>query len=59
MEPVKSRLRPELVRLGLEDYVLALEVDGLAVVPPEVHGGRRRSRGRSWTSSPGCRPVFS
>lgn len=29
---------PEIAELGLEPYVLQLEVDGLAVVPPEVHG---------------------
>ncbi len=33
-----TRLAPEITRLGLEEYVLQLEVDGLAVVPPEVHG---------------------
>jgi hypothetical protein len=31
-------LSSEIVELGLEAYVLALEVDGLAVVPQEVHG---------------------
>ena len=35
---MKSRLSSEIRELGLEQYVLALEVDGLAVVPPEVHG---------------------
>lgn len=33
-----TRLSDEVRDLGLEPYVLALEVDGLAVVPPEVHG---------------------
>ena len=33
-----SRLPSDITRLGLEEYVLQLEVDGLAVVPPEVHG---------------------
>jgi hypothetical protein len=33
-----TQLSDEIVDLGLEPYVLALEVDGLAVVPPEVHG---------------------
>ncbi|MEM7340264.1 MAG: phytanoyl-CoA dioxygenase family protein [Actinomycetota bacterium] len=33
-----TRLSPEITELGLEDYVLQLEVDGLAVVPPDVHG---------------------
>lgn len=33
-----TRLAPEIVELGLEQYVLQLEVDGLTVVPPEVHG---------------------
>ncbi|XOV86461.1 MAG: phytanoyl-CoA dioxygenase family protein [Pseudomonadota bacterium] len=32
------RLSEEAKRLGLEEYILALELDGLAVVPPEVHG---------------------
>ena len=27
-----------VVDLGLEHYVMQLEVDGLCVVPPEVHG---------------------
>lgn len=31
-------ISPEIKALGLETYVLQLEVDGLAVVPPEVHG---------------------
>ena len=31
-------MKPEIEELGLQEYVLALEVDGLAVVPPEVHG---------------------
>lgn len=34
----KTRLSSEIRELGLEEYVLQLEVDGLAVVPPEVHG---------------------
>ncbi|MEM9650685.1 MAG: phytanoyl-CoA dioxygenase family protein [Actinomycetota bacterium] len=34
----RTRLAPEIAELGLEEYVLQLEVDGLAVVPPEVHG---------------------
>lgn len=34
----RTRLAPEITALGLEEYVLQLEVDGLAVVPPEVHG---------------------
>ncbi len=34
----RTRLSPEIHELGLEEYVLQLEVDGLAVVPPEVHG---------------------
>jgi hypothetical protein len=37
MTTVKQTARgPELE--GLDEYVLALEVDGVAVVPPEVHG---------------------
>ena len=31
-------LSQELIDLGLERYVLALELDGVAVVPQEVHG---------------------
>lgn len=38
MSTSHSRLAPEISELGLEQYVLDLEVDGLAVVPPEVHG---------------------
>ena len=34
----RTRLAPEIHELGLEEYVLQLEVDGLAVVPPDVHG---------------------
>ena len=34
----RTRLAPEIAELGLEEYVLQLEVDGLAVIPPEVHG---------------------
>lgn len=34
----RTRLAPEIAELGLEEYVLQLEVDGLAVVPPDVHG---------------------
>jgi hypothetical protein len=37
-QPQQTALHPHLVELGLEPYVLALEVDGLAVVPPEIHG---------------------
>ncbi|MEL7155270.1 MAG: phytanoyl-CoA dioxygenase family protein [Actinomycetota bacterium] len=33
-----TRLSDEIRDLGLEPYVLDLEVDGLAVVPPDVHG---------------------
>ncbi len=33
-----TRLSAEIVDNGLERYVLELEVNGLAVVPPEVHG---------------------
>ncbi|MEM7094181.1 MAG: phytanoyl-CoA dioxygenase family protein [Actinomycetota bacterium] len=34
----RTRLAPEIAELGLEEYVLQLEVDGLAIIPPEVHG---------------------
>ena len=34
--PIK--ISPEIRELGLEPYLLELEVDGLTVVPPEVHG---------------------
>jgi hypothetical protein len=37
-EAVRTQLSPQIRELGLEEYVLQLEVDGLAVVPPEVHG---------------------
>ena len=37
-DTARTRLAPEIAQLGLEEYVLQLEVDGLAVVPPEVHG---------------------
>ena len=33
-----SKLSPAIKELGLEEYVLQLEVDGVAIVPPEVHG---------------------
>lgn len=33
-----TRLSPEITQLGLERFVLDLEVNGLTVVPPEVHG---------------------
>lgn len=33
-----ARKSDEILRLGLQDYVLQLEVDGLCVVPPEVLG---------------------
>ena len=38
MGDIRTRLAPEITELGLEEYVLELEVDGLTVVPPEVHG---------------------
>lgn len=34
----RTSLDAEIRELGLEKYVLELEVDGLTVVPPEVHG---------------------
>ena len=34
----KRKYSDEIRELGLERYVLELEVDGLTVVPPEVHG---------------------
>ncbi|MGY9073860.1 MAG: phytanoyl-CoA dioxygenase family protein [Acidimicrobiales bacterium] len=37
-KPGSLQLAPALRELGLEEYVLALEVDGLCVVPSEVHG---------------------
>ena len=33
-----QKISDEIREFGLESYVLDLEVDGLAVVPPEVHG---------------------
>ena len=36
--PPVIALSDEIKALELEDYVLQLEVDGLAVIPPEVHG---------------------
>lgn len=33
-----SKISPEIAEFGLEPYVLDLEVDGLTVVPREVHG---------------------
>ncbi len=33
-----KKLSPAIKELGLEEYVLQLEVDGLAVLPPEAHG---------------------
>ena len=33
-----SKLSTEIREMRLESYVLDLEVDGLTVVPPEVHG---------------------
>ena len=38
MEIAPSRLSPAIAELNLEKFVLELEVDGLTVVPPEVHG---------------------
>ena len=35
---IQTRLSPEVQELGLEDFVLQLEVDGLCVVPPEKTG---------------------
>ena len=35
---LETRLSPEVQELGLEDFVLQLEVDGLCVVPPEKTG---------------------
>ncbi|MFP6815179.1 MAG: phytanoyl-CoA dioxygenase family protein [Pseudomonadales bacterium] len=35
---VATQLSPTIQELNLEKYVLELEVDGLTVVPPEVHG---------------------
>ena len=32
------KVSPEIRELGLEPYVLELEVNGLTIVPPEVHG---------------------
>lgn len=37
-EPTDTRISSEIRELGLEPYVLELEVDGLTVVPPDVHG---------------------
>lgn len=37
-EPSSTRMSEEIQRFGLERYVLELEVDGLTVVPPDVHG---------------------
>lgn len=34
----RTSLSGEIRDLGLQEYVLQLEVDGLVVVPPEVHG---------------------
>ncbi len=33
-----TKVSPEIRELGLERHVLDLEVDGLTIVPPEVHG---------------------
>lgn len=37
-KPQNTRLAPEITHLGLEEFVLDLEVNGLTVVPPEVTG---------------------
>ena len=38
MENSHATKSAEISALGLDEYVLRLEVDGLCVVPPEVHG---------------------
>ena len=38
MQGYPIKMNEKLVELGLERYVLELELDGLTVVPPEVHG---------------------
>lgn len=37
-EPRKQTYSDEIRELGLEPYVLELELEGLTIVPPEVHG---------------------